>query len=127
MCIRDSADLRRRALAEPVPRGHDELDADQMEALAVLTAAVTGVGEEQAAGVCAGEGEHALTLVLIGRPQVIAERRSAAVADEEQAHAPVPAALGGAVAVGGRAGELALAGAAGACVSFRFPVPPKKG
>ncbi|HEY5388730.1 MAG TPA: hypothetical protein VIL79_12610 [Thermoleophilia bacterium] len=70
-------------------------------------------GGEQAAGVYAGQLEHALTLVLIGRPQVVAEGRPAAVADEEQAQAPVPAALGGAVAVGGLAGELALAGAAG--------------
>src|SRR5450830_1968038 len=106
-------DLCGRALAEPVLVGHDELDADQPEAGLVLTAALTGVGEEQAAGVCAGEGEHALTLVLARRPQVVAERRPVAVADEEQAHAPVPAALGGAVAVGGLAGELALAGAAG--------------
>src|SRR5450756_1288007 len=107
------ADLCGRALAEPVLVGHDELDADQPEAGLVLTAALTGVGEQQAAGVRAGELKHALTLVLARRPQVVAERRPVAVADEEQAHAPVPAALGGAVAVGGLAGEPALAGAAG--------------
>ena len=77
----------------------------------MLTAAMTGVGEEQAAGVRAGEGEDALALVLVGGPQVVAERRP--VADEQQAHAPVPAALGGAVAVGGVAGELAPSRAAG--------------
>ena len=62
--------------------GHDRLDADQPQALPVLTAAVTGVGEEQAAGVRAGEGEDALTLVLIGGPQVVAERRPVAIADD---------------------------------------------
>src|SRR5450830_813687 len=72
-------DLRRRALAEPVPCGHDELDADQLEALVMLTTAVTGVGEEQAAGVRAGEGKDALTLILIGRPQVIAQQGATAV------------------------------------------------
>ena len=48
---------------------------DEPEALTVLTAAMTGVGEEQAAGMRAGEGEDALALVLVGGPQVVAERR----------------------------------------------------
>src|SRR5450756_2062152 len=71
-------DLCRRALAEPVPVGHDELDAHELEALVVLAAAVTGVGEQQAAGVRAGEGKDALSLVLIGGPQVVAQRGTAA-------------------------------------------------
>ena len=105
-------DLRRRALTEPVLVRDDELDAREPEALTVLTAAMAGVGEEQAAEMRAGEGEDALTLVLVGRPQIVAERRALAIADEQQAHAPDPAALGGAVAVGGGAGELAPGSAA---------------
>ncbi len=43
-------DLRGRPLAESVPVGHDELHAGQAEALLILTAAMAGVGEQDAAG-----------------------------------------------------------------------------
>src|ERR1019366_983016 len=64
-------------------------------------------------GMGAGELEDALAFVFVGGSEVIADRCARAVADQQQPHAPVPLALGGAVAVGGVSGELAVRSAAG--------------
>ena len=50
--------------------------------------------------------------MLVGGHPRIGERDSAPVGAQDEADTPDPLALGGAVAVGGRAGELALGGAA---------------
>jgi len=92
-----------------------EQDAFELEGVGVgvLLAPESFVGDEDLAAVAEGEFAYGLVLPLVGGYEGVADGEPFAVDQKGEPDAPVPAALGGAIAVGGEAGELALGGAAG--------------
>jgi hypothetical protein len=117
-------DLGARALAEAMLVGGHQLDAQKLHRGAVLTPPETAVGKEHCPCLPGGEAQGALALFAgLGPDQVITSRNSPGVTDQDQAHPPEVLALGGAIAVGGIAGEVAALRAARVfCAADQGPV-----
>src|SRR5215217_2852497 len=85
----------------------------QRERLGVLASPQAFVGDQGAAFVRSRELTHGLVLLLVGRDERVTQRQTVGVGDKDKPHAPQILALGRAIAVGGGAGKVAAARAAG--------------
>lgn len=98
----------RRALPELAHIREDQLDTGKLKTSMVITATMTGIGEEHTTRMSGGKLKVTLTLILVGRPQVIADGSAIPVSDRQQTHSPVPLAFGCAAGIVGAADQGAI-------------------